>query len=146
MLKFVALAALLTLSVFAQTREKKSPAKDSDPSGSAKGPLPFTVQSIARGKQFYLVLCVSCHDQDGKGMGRRDFNGTQPADLTDPDSWLHGTTAQAIFSTVRDGAKDDMPPFKDRLTDEQSWHVVNYVRSLWPESKRPKMETVADPK
>jgi len=107
---------------------------------SADGPLPYTRKSIARGRQFYLVHCVDCHDQDGKGLNRRDFNATAPADLTDPDAWQHGTSAEAIFKSIRDGTKQDMPPYRGKLQDEQVWHVVNFVRSLWPEAKRPKLK------
>jgi mono/diheme cytochrome c family protein len=32
-----------------------------------------------------------------------------------------------------------MPPYKGKLEDEQIWHIVNFVRSLWPEAKRPKL-------
>ena len=105
----------------------------------ADGPLPYSRKSIARGRQFYLVNCVECHDQDGKGLNRRDFNSTVPADLTDPDAWLHGASAGAIFASIREGTKQDMPPYKGKLQDEQIWHIVNFVRSLWPESRRPKL-------
>src|SRR5437016_14549142 len=101
-----------------------------------KGPFPYTRKSIAEGKKHYLVNCVECHDQDGKGLGRRDFSGTPPADLTDPDVWTHGTTEKAIFTSTKDGTPEDMPPYKDKMTDEQIWHTVNFVRSLWPETKR----------
>ena len=107
---------------------------------SGKGPPAFTRKSIARGKQFYLTSCVECHDQDGKGLNRRDFSGTPPSDLTDPGAWLHGTDAQSIFASIREGTKEDMPPFKGKLRDDDIGHVVNFVRSLWPEAKRPKLE------
>ena len=108
--------------------------------GAAEGPPAFTRKSIARGRQFYLTSCVECHDQDGKGLNRRDFNATAPADLTDPDAWKHGTSAAAIFASIRNGTKEDMPPFQGKLRDDDIWHVVNFVRSLWPEEKRPKLE------
>jgi mono/diheme cytochrome c family protein len=151
MLRLVALASLLAATLVAQPAAtqgsgKASPPKEAPTGGAAKGPLPYTASSIARGKQFYLRHCVDCHDQDGRGLGRRDFNGTPPADLTDPDAWLHGTSAEAIFSSIHDGAKEDMPGFKDKLQDEQIWHVVNFVRSLWPEAKRPKVETATESK
>jgi cytochrome c oxidase cbb3-type subunit III len=107
---------------------------------AAEGPLPYTAKSIARGRQFYLTHCVDCHDQDGKGLNRRDFNSTAPADLTDPEAWLHGTSPEAIFNSIANGTKQDMPPYKTKLQDEQIWHIVNFVRSLWPEEKRPKLE------
>jgi mono/diheme cytochrome c family protein len=151
MLRLLVLASFLAVSIIVQssgvqTPGKDGPRKNAETGAPAKGQLPYTAKSIARGKQFYLMNCVECHDQDGKGLGRRDFNGTPPADLTDPDAWLHGTSAEAIFSSIREGTKGDMPRFKDKLQDEQIWHVVNFVRSLWPEAKRPKIETVADPK
>ena len=126
MLRLAGLILLLSAGVFGQS--------------GAKAPLPYTRKSIARGKQFYLTSCVECHDQDGKGLGRRDFSGTPPSDLTDPDAWLHGTRAEAIFASIREGTKQDMPPFKGKLRDEEIWNIVNFVRSLWPEAKRPKLE------
>jgi len=141
MLKLVALASLLMTGILAQGPGKVTPAKDSAKSGASKGPLPYTTRSIARGRQFYLLHCVECHDQDGRGLNRRDFNGTAPADLTDPADWTYGTSPEAIFSSIHDGTKDDMPSFKDKLQDEQIWHLVNLVRSFWPESKRPKLES-----
>ena len=140
------MVGIIVQSPGAQSPEKNGPRPDTAKGGVAKGPLPYTTRSIARGKQFYLINCVECHDQDGKGLGRRDFNGTPPADLTNPDEWLHGTSAEAIFLSVREGTKGDMPAYKDKLQDEQIWHVVNFIRSLWPESRRPKLETVADSK
>lgn len=146
MLRALLLTILLTATVIAQSPEKGPAQKDTEKNEATKDPIPYTTKSIARGKQFYLIHCVECHDQDGKGLGRRDFNGTPPADLTDPDAWFYGASAKAIFSSIREGTKSDMPPFKGRLQDEQVWHVVNFVRSLWPESKRPKLETVSDPR
>lgn len=146
MLRLVVLACLLLPGVIAQGPAKGGPAKDSEKSGAVKGPFAYTTKSLARGKQLYLLHCVECHDQDGKGLNRRDFSGTPPTDLTDPGDWGHGTSPAAIFSSIHDGTKSDMPSFKEKLQDEQIWHMVNFVRSFWPESKRPKLETEDNPK
>src|SRR5438128_2848123 len=127
MLKLVAIVGLFMVGVIVQSPEKNAPRRDTEKGGAVKGPLPYTTKSIARGKQFYLIHCVECHDQDGKGLGRRDFNGTPPADLTNPDEWTHGTSAETVFSSIREGTKNDMPGYKDKLQDEQIWHVVNFV-------------------
>ncbi len=108
---------------------------------AAQSPTPFTRKSIAQGKQVYLIHCVSCHDEDGRGLNRRDFNSTAPADLTDPENFTHGTTPEAIFASVRNGTKEDMPAFHDKLSDDQIRNIVNFVRNLWPEDKRPKDES-----
>jgi mono/diheme cytochrome c family protein len=105
------------------------------------GPEPFTRKSIAQGKQMFLIHCVNCHDEDGRGLNRRDFNSTAPADLTDPENYLHGVSPEAIFASIRNGTKEDMPAFQGKLSDDQIWNIVNFVRNLWPEEKKPKDES-----
>ncbi len=73
-------------------------------------------------------------------MNRRDFNSTAPADLTDPGEYHHGTSADQIFTSIRNGTPEDMPAFQSRLSDDQIWNIVNFVRGFWPEEKRPKLE------
>src|SRR5438105_4334564 len=102
MLKLLLFVGLLMASIAFQKPIAQNSGKAAK-GVTTKAPLPYTTKSIARGKQFYLIHCVECHDQDGKGLGRRDFNGTPPADLTNPDEWQHGTSAEAIFSSVREG-------------------------------------------
>ena len=57
--------------------------------------------------------------------------GGRPSDLTDAD-WQHGSSDGEIFAVIRDGVGPDfhMPKFEGKLSDEETWHVVNYVRSL----------------
>ncbi len=107
---------------------------------SAKGPLPYTRKSIERGKNVYLRNCAACHDRDGKSYSGRDFTTTPPADLTDPDSWMHDKSPKGIFTSIREGTKEEMPPFKDKIKDEEIWEMVNFIRSIWPEAMRPKLE------
>src|SRR5437588_11264985 len=85
-------------------------AQDAGKDNAAKGPYPYTRKSIAQGQQFYLRNCVDCHDRDGRSLSGRDFTSIAPADLTDPDTWRHGTTPEAIFSNIREGTKEEMPP------------------------------------
>jgi len=103
-------------------------------------PAPYTRKSIAQGKQVYLIHCVNCHDEDGRGLNRRDFNSTAPADLTDPDNFTHGASPEAIFASIRNGTKEDMPAFQGKIPDDQIWNIVNFVRNFWPDEKKPKIE------
>lgn len=129
MIRFAAGVCLLVTVVFAQEAKK---------SGTAKGPLPNTRKSIEAGKQVYLRNCVQCHDRDGRSLSGRDFTTVAPADLTDPDAFLHGKTAEDIFKSIHDGTKEEMPPFK-QLREDEIWHMANFIRNLWPESVRPKI-------
>ena len=43
-----------------------------------------------------------------------------------------------VFATIRDGVgpKFQMKGFRSKLTPQEMWHLVNYVRSLAPQSSR----------
>jgi len=105
---------------------------------AADNPVSYTKESIARGKTVYLQNCQDCHGEDGKAQG--SAIAVAP-DLTRPEVWQYGQTDDQIFSNIRNGAGDNMPPFGPLgpdLKDAQIWDLVNFIRSIGPESKRPK--------
>jgi mono/diheme cytochrome c family protein len=102
-----------------------------------KSPVPYTKASIARGKVVYTRHCIECHGADGKSQVDVISDAT---DLTNPKAWRSGISEGEIFRTIRDGAGEAMPPFAaDVSKSEDLWHMVNFVRSLWPDSARPKL-------
>jgi mono/diheme cytochrome c family protein len=102
-----------------------------------KSPIPFTKESIARGRTLYIRDCTECHGADGKSQVDVVANAT---DLTDPKLWTSGTSEGEIFRSIRDGAGDGMPPFVTKIDKEEDiWHLVNYIRGLWPDGARPKL-------
>jgi mono/diheme cytochrome c family protein len=108
-----------------------------DDAKKLKSPVPYSKESVARGAILYRRDCTECHGADGKSQVDVIANAT---DLTDPEYWASGTTEGEVYRSIRDGAGDAMPPFKDKVSkDEELWDMVNYVRSLWPESARPKL-------
>jgi len=103
-----------------------------------KDPVAFTKESIARGRALFMRNCTACHGNDGKSQVDVVANAT---DLTDPKMWRSGTAEGEIFRSIRDGAGDTMPPFKAQFHEESDlWHLVNFIRSLWPEPMRPKLQ------
>lgn len=109
-----------------------------DEAKKLKSPIPFSKESISRGRAIFARNCTACHGNDGKSEVDVVANAT---DLTDPKLWRSGTTEGEIFRSIRDGAGDTMPPFKSQLPKEEDpWHLVNFIRSLWPESMRPKLQ------
>jgi mono/diheme cytochrome c family protein len=103
-----------------------------------KSPVPFSNASIARGKILYTRACTECHGADGKSLVDVIANAT---DLTNPKAWRSGTSEGEIFRSIRDGAGEAMPPFAEKVSkDDDLWHLVNYLRNLWPDSARPKLE------
>lgn len=104
--------------------------------GSAEGrklknPVAATAQSITAGRAAYQKNCRFCHGPEGLGDGPSAPKGTKPSDLTDKE-WARGSTDGELFVVLRDGAgpKFDMKGFKGRMTDQDLWHVVNYLRSI----------------
>ena len=62
-------------------------------------------------------------------------------DLTNPKLFKSGTSEGEIFRSIRDGAGETMPPFKTQISKEEDfWHLVNFIRNLWPEGVRPEVQ------
>ncbi len=101
-------------------------------------PIPYAKSSIDRGKTSFLQNCTLCHGEDGRAQGSAIAIA---ADLTRPDSWKYGSGDARLFSSIRNGAGDNMPPFGpigQGLKDEEIWDLVNFIRSIGPETQRPK--------
>ncbi len=109
-----------------------------DDAKTLKSPIPYTNKSITQGKTIFMRYCTECHGSDGKAQIDVIANAT---DLTDPDIWKSGTTTGEVFRSIRDGAGLNMPPYKAQIRKEEDlWHLVNFIQSLWPESRRPKLQ------
>jgi mono/diheme cytochrome c family protein len=103
-----------------------------------KTPVPYDKASITRGRNLYIRSCAECHGRDAKSQVDVVANAT---DLTEPKLWKSGTTEGEIFRSIRDGAGEAMPPFKVEVDKEEDmWDMVNFLRSLWPEPMRPKLQ------
>ena len=123
--------ALLSVGALAQS--------GGDPAAKkVKNPVPSTPESITAGQQLYQKYCRFCHGADAKGNGPMAPKGTHPPDLTDAE-WTNGSSDGEIFAVLRDGAgpKQEMKPFKGKMTDQEMWNVVNYLRSIGPKTKQP---------
>jgi mono/diheme cytochrome c family protein len=133
----LALAFLVGAShvVASQQIGADAPALTVEAAKALKNPMPAAPDSIARGRRLYQTYgCANCHGADGKALVEIVANAT---DLTDPSVWKNGTTEGLVFRSIRDGAGLAMPPFKTEVASpEELWHLVNFVRSLWPEDKR----------
>lgn len=76
--------------------------------------------------------CVSCHGKDGKGetkAGRK----AGVKDLTDA-AYQGGLTDEKMFKALKeglkDGGKEKMKPFADKLSDDEIKALVAHVRTL----------------
>lgn len=98
-------------------------------------PIPPTPQSIRRGKEVYTTMaCWNCHGHDGRGKGPaakglKDAwgNRLRPADLTRSWRFKLGHSPTDVYQTIRAGVGGTpMPPF-GFLSEEDTWHLVNFL-------------------
>jgi mono/diheme cytochrome c family protein len=98
---------------------------------SIKNPVKPTPESIAKGKTLYTSQCASCHGATGLGDGKNAAPlNPKPSNLADA-SWKHGSSDGEIYTLIKDGSKNtSMRAYASRLSAEDLWNVVNYVRTL----------------
>jgi mono/diheme cytochrome c family protein len=98
-----------------------------------KNPYPANPQTQASAQVDYAARCQSCHGVNGDGKGERaERLSVAPADFGDAHAMSLHTDGE-FFWMITEGHKP-MPAFRGVLTDEQRWHLVDYVRSF---SKKP---------
>ena len=126
---------VLTLISAAGVQDNPGVAQERQEAQALRNPVPSTPESLAAGERIYAKSCAVCHGVTGNGDGKlaaaTAAYGKRPSDLTD-DVWEHGSTDGEIFVVIRDGIGPDfnMGGWKGRLSDEEIWNVVNYVKSL----------------
>ncbi len=111
-------------------------------------PLPtLDPDDVALGRQVYLQNCASCHGANAQGAPswtQPDARGNLPPPPHDDSghTWRHGDAELA--GIIRNGMRDvfnrtpelTMPPFEDRLSDEEIVAVIAYFKSLWSDEHR----------
>lgn len=95
-----------------------------------KNPIPADERSVEAGRAVYVAECLDCHGKRGAGdgPGARDLS-RKPPDLSDPR--MGRQSDGAMFWKVSEGRKE-MPGYDDLLSEQERWHVVNYLRTLAP--------------
>ena len=99
-----------------------------------KNPTTVSPESIAKGKELYMERskgnCVFCHGETGAGNEANLAKlRRKPADLTNKERMTAMTDGE-VFWKVSKGIQGIMPAGEKRMTEEERWHVVNYVRTL----------------
>ena len=105
-----------------------------DDADKTKNPVAATAESVEQGKTLYLEKtkgnCVFCHGETGSGNEANLKNlRRKPADLTNKERMTAMTDGE-VFWKVSKGITGIMPAGEKRMSEEERWHVVNYVRTL----------------
>ena len=102
--------------------------------GEASGllnPLTADEPTRAAGRLLYQTNCAACHGAAGKGDGPTAFGlRPRPGDFTQHMIPGKHTDGQ-VYLWIRDGYPNSaMPAWGQRLSDEQIWQLVTYVRTF----------------
>ena len=103
-----------------------------------KNPVEATEESIAKGKELFMTRkgnCIFCHGETGSG-NKENLPRLRrvPADLSDHKRMPKLPDGE-IFWKITKGIPGIMPS-RDMLTEEERWHLVNFVRTLAKEKPK----------
>jgi len=89
---------------------------------SADNPYVDDRTAAAEGRQLFVRFnCSGCH-------GGRAGGGMGPS-LRDVD-WIYGKRDAQVYSSIAEGRAHGMPSWQPRLTADQIWKLVAYIKAL----------------
>lgn len=103
-----------------------------------KNPYPITTAGLEQGKNLYNIFCATCHGEKGDGAGYlvRDDGGkypVQPANFM-LEEFLNSSNGRFYHSIMY--GKNLMAGYADKLSYEERWQVIHYIRSLQAASQK----------
>ena len=116
---------------------------ESRPAGDDPRADPRDAGKVQQGAKVYAQNCAACHGAKLEGQPqwqRRQPSGRMPAPPHDESghTWHHPD--RMLFAITKDGLvppyapkdyQSDMPGFRDKLSDDEIWAVLAYIKSHW---------------
>lgn len=90
--------------------------------------IPVNHELLARGQNRFNIYCLPCHGQTGDGNGITKAYGMAGTPSYHDDR-LRSMPEGEIFNTITNG-KLSMGAYGDKLSSEDRWAVIAYVRAL----------------
>ena len=103
-----------------------------------ENPLPQTMENMARGRERFDIYCAVCHGTGGDGDGPVVGPNRFPAPPSLHTDQARGYADGTIFHIITKGTQI-MPSYADKLTPEDRWKVIHYLRAL-QRANQPKPE------
>ena len=102
-------------------------------------PYPISSEGLAIGKELYDIYCGICHGEKGDGNGwlvdETNPNQVYPAQpsIMTSDDFIESSNGRYYHSIIY--GKNLMGSYADKLSFEDRWQVVHYIRSLQAKEK-----------
>ena len=97
-----------------------------DTAKTEKSPVKVAADAAKKGKSTFASNCAKCHGPEGKGDGP---DSDHAADLTD-EFRTELNPEGVLYYKVWNGHAQDMPAFKSKLTKDDTWNLVEYLKVL----------------
>ena len=98
---------------------------------------PLTAENLASGKELYNIYCAICHGDKGNGDGYlvREDGGVFPAQPANflSDDFIQSGNGRYYHALIY--GKNVMSGYADKLSANERWNVIHYIRSLQAKSK-----------
>jgi len=92
-------------------------------------PVPATPAAIAAGREIYQAHCQRCHGASGDGKGQRASElAVAPSDFTNAQEMSEKTDGELFWKITK--GRLPMPAFESKLTDQERWEAVDYIRTF----------------
>ena len=126
---FASLLALICVTLVYSVWQQNKPWVVPEEFKKLKNPVPPSESTLKAAMGIYMEECAQCHGEQGKGDGpEARTHSPLPADLSDGRR-MSAVTDGEIFYQITEGRRP-MPSFKTRLSQDQRWGLVLFVRSL----------------
>lgn len=95
-------------------------------------PYPITEAALKNGKAMYVIFCATCHGEkaDGNGYLVRDDGGKYPAQPANLINEEFTTASNGRYYHALMYGKNVMGGYSDKISYEERWNVIHYLRSL----------------
>jgi plastocyanin/mono/diheme cytochrome c family protein len=88
-------------------------------------------EGLSSAKNYYNNNCAACHGQTGNGNGPAAALTVEDPIVFNDLNYLFMTRGDVLYAKIRRGGMGtDMPNFGTLLTTEETWRIVEYVRTL----------------
>lgn len=109
-------------------------------------PYPITAAGLATGKELYTTFCAICHGDKGDGNGwlvdEANPNAVYPAAPAILNNEEFTAASNGRFYHAIIYGKNVMGGYGDKMSYEERWQVIHYIRSL--QAKTAKLKYNAD--
>lgn len=102
---------------------------------SQRSPYPNVPKAIDAGRVVYESNCVACHGARGRGDGDAGVDLLPSPALLSELMDQQGKVDEYLLWSVSEGGAQfgtAMPAFKSRLTENQIWQAIAYMRAGFP--------------